>query len=256
MEEYEPHVVAGNVIYAGVDYEAIVREAEKEADVILWDGGNNDFPFFRPDLAITLVDPHRPGHEIGYYPGEVNLRTADVVVVNKIDSADPAGVAAVRANITAVNPGAAVVSANSALRLDDPSAVAGKRVLVVEDGPTLTHGGMKIGAGTVAAQRYGAASLVDPRPYLVGRLQETFATYPDIGTLLPAMGYGPEQLADLEATIAATPADAVVIGTPIDLARVIRIAKPHTRVFYDLEEIGTPNLEGILGEFLARRGLA
>jgi predicted GTPase len=259
MEEYEPHVVRGNVIYAGVDYAAILKAAEKDrggCDVIVWDGGNNDFPFFRPDLAITLVDPHRPGHEIGYYPGEVNLRTADVVVVNKIDSADPAGVAAVRANITAVNPGAAVVSANSALRLDDPSAVAGKRVLVVEDGPTLTHGGMKIGAGTVAAQRYGAASLVDPRPYLVGRLQETFATYPDIGTLLPAMGYGPEQLADLEATIAATPADAVVIGTPIDLARVIRIAKPHTRVFYDLEEIGTPNLEGILGEFLARRGLA
>jgi predicted GTPase len=259
MEEYEPHVVRGNVIYAGVDYAAILKAAEKDrggCDVIVWDGGNNDFPFFRPDLAITLVDPHRPGHEIGYYPGEVNLRTADVVVVNKIDSADPAGVAAVRANITAVNPGAAVVSANSALRLDDPSAVAGKRVLVVEDGPTLTHGGMKIGAGTVAAQRYGAASLVDPRPYLVGRLQETFATYPDIGTLLPAMGYGPEQLADLEATIAATPADAVVIGTPIDLARVIRIAKPHTRVFYNLEEIGTPNLEGILGEFLARRGLA
>ncbi|MBM3695685.1 MAG: GTPase, partial [Actinobacteria bacterium] len=211
MEEYEPHVVRGNVIYAGVDYEAILRAAETDpdgCDVIVWDGGNNDFPFFRPDLAVTLVDPHRPGHEIGYYPGEVNLRTAHVVVINKIDSADPAGVAAVRENIAAVNPGAAVVSANSALRLDDAALVAGKRVLVVEDGPTLTHGGMTIGAGTVAAQRFGAATLVDPRPYLVGRLQETFATYPEIGTLLPAMGYGEQQLADLEATIAATPADA------------------------------------------------
>ncbi|MBN2113544.1 MAG: GTPase [Acidimicrobiia bacterium] len=257
MEEYEPHIVRGNVIYAGVDYEAILRAAETDpngCDVIVWDGGNNDFPFFRPDLAITLVDPHRPGHEIGYYPGEVNLRTADVVVINKIDSADPAGVAEVRENIAAVNPGAAVVAANSALRLENPSVVAGKRVLVVEDGPTLTHGGMIIGAGTVAAQRFGAASLVDPRPYLVGRLQATFETYPEIGTLLPAMGYGEEQLADLEATIAAVDAEAVVIGTPIDLARVIRIDKPHTRVFYDLEEIGTPNLEGILGEFLAKRG--
>jgi predicted GTPase len=259
MEEYEPHVVRGNVIYAGVDYEAILRAAEGDpngCDAIVWDGGNNDFPFYRPDLAITVVDPHRPGHEIGYYPGEVNLRTADVVVINKIDSADPAGVATVRANIAAVNPTAAVVSANSALRLDDPSAVAGKRVLVVEDGPTLTHGGMKIGAGTVAAQRFGAAALVDPRPYLVGRLRETFATYPGIGTLLPAMGYGPEQLADLEATIAATPADAVVIGTPIDLARVIRIDRPRTRVYYDLEEIGTPDLAGLIGEFLVRRRLA
>ncbi|MCU0280694.1 MAG: cyclic 2,3-diphosphoglycerate synthase [Acidimicrobiia bacterium] len=258
MEEYEPHVVRGNVIYAGVDYEAILRAAEADpggCDVIVWDGGNNDFPFFRPDLAITVVDPHRPGHEIGYYPGEVNLRTADVVVINKMDSAPAAGVASVRANIAAVNPGATVIGANSALRLDDPSVVAGKRVLVVEDGPTLTHGGMKIGAGTVAAERFGAAALVDPRPYLVGRLRETFTTYPEIGTLLPAMGYGPEQLADLEATIAATPADAVVIGTPIDLARVIRIDRPRARVFYDLEEIGTPNLAGLLGEFLARHGL-
>ncbi|MFH1329488.1 MAG: cyclic 2,3-diphosphoglycerate synthase [Actinomycetota bacterium] len=258
MEEYEPHVVRGNVIYAGVDYEAILRAAEQDpagCDVIVWDGGNNDFPFYRSDLAITLVDPHRPGHEIGYYPGEVNLRTADVVVINKIDSAPAAGVAAVRANIAAANPGAAVVSADSALRLDDPSVVAGKRVLVVEDGPTLTHGGMKIGAGTVAAQRFGAAALVDPRPYLVGSLRETFETYPDIGTLLPAMGYGEEQLADLEATIAATEADAVVIGTPIDLARVIRIDKPRTRVYYDLEETGTPDLDGLVGEFLRRHGL-
>jgi predicted GTPase len=258
MEEYEPHIVRGNVIYAGVDYEAILRAAESDpdgCDVIVWDGGNNDFPFYRPDLAITLVDPHRPGHEIGYYPGEVSLRTADVVVINKIDSAEGAGVAAVRANVAAVNPGAAVISANSALRVNDPSLIAGKRVLVVEDGPTLTHGGMTLGAGTVAAQRFGAAALVDPRPYLVGLLRETFATYPDIGTLLPAMGYGDEQLADLEATIAAVEADTVVIGTPIDLARVIRIEKPHTRVFYDLEEIGSPNLTEILGEFVRRHGL-
>ncbi len=257
MEEYEPHIVRGNVIYAGVDYEAILRAAETDpdgCDVIVWDGGNNDFSFYRPDLAITLVDPHRPGHEIGYYPGEVSLRTADVVVINKIDSADPAGVATVRTNVAAVNPGALVVSANSALRVDDPSLITGKRVLVVEDGPTLTHGGMQIGAGTVAAQRFGAAALVDPRPFLVGRLRETFAAYPHIGTLLPAMGYGEEQLADLEATIAATEADTVVIGTPIDLARVIRIQRPHTRVFYDLEEIGTPNLTGILGEFVRRHG--
>jgi len=258
MEEYEPHIVRGNVIYAGVDYEAILRAAETDpdgCDVVVWDGGNNDFSFYRPDLAITLVDPHRPGHEIGYYPGEVSLRTADVVVINKIDSADPAGVATVRANVAAVNPGATVISANSALRVDDPSLIAGKRVLVVEDGPTLTHGGMQIGAGTVAAQRFGAAALVDPRPFLVGRLRETFATYPGIGTLLPAMGYGEEQLADLEATIAATEADAVVIGTPIDLARVIRIEKPHTRVYYDLEEIGSPNLTEILGAFVRRHGL-
>ena len=258
MEEYEPHIVRGNVIYAGVDYEAILRAAETDpdgCDVILWDGGNNDFSFYRPDLAITLVDPHRPGHEVGYYPGEVSLRTADVVVINKIDSADPAGVATVRANIALANPDATVISSNSSLRVDDPSLIKGKRVLVVEDGPTLTHGGMKIGAGTVAAQRYGAAALVDPRPYLVGRLRETFETYPEIGTLLPAMGYGDEQLADLEATIAATEADAVVIGTPIDLARVIRIDRPHTRVYYDLEEIGSPNLTEVIGRFVQQRGL-
>ena len=258
MEEYEPHIVRGNVIYAGVDYEAILRAAETDpdgCDVILWDGGNNDFSFYRADLAITLVDPHRPGHEVGYYPGEVSLRTADVVVINKIDSADPAGVATVRANVAIVNPDATVISANSTLRVDDPSVIAGKRVLVVEDGPTLTHGGMQFGAGTVAAQRYGAAALVDPRPYLVGRLQETFATYPEIGILLPAMGYGDEQLADLEATIAATEADAVVIGTPIDLARVIRIDRPHTRIHYDLEEIGSPDLAEVLDRFVDHHGL-
>jgi predicted GTPase len=258
MEEYEPHVVRGNVIYAGVDYEAILRAAEKDpkgCDVIVWDGGNNDFSFFTPDLQITVADPHRPGHELRYYPGEVSLRMADVVVINKIDSADRVGIETVRANIAKVNPGAVVIDAASTLRIDDPSVVRGKRVLVVEDGPTLTHGEMKIGAGVVAARKYGAASLVDPRPYLVGSLAETFRTYPEIGALLPAMGYGEQQLRDLEATIEETDADSVVIGTPIDLARVIKITKPKTRVHYDLQEIGTPDLAEVLGRFLADRRL-
>nr|MDJ0960950.1 GTP-binding protein [Acidimicrobiia bacterium] len=258
MEEYEPHIVRGNVIYAGVDYEAIVRAAEEDprgCDVIVWDGGNNDFSFYAPDLTITVVDPHRPGHELSYYPGEVNLRTADVVVINKIDSADPEGVATVRANIAAVNPSARVINAASAVRLADPSVVEGKRVLVVEDGPTLTHGGMKIGAGVVAARAHRAAEFVDPRPYLVGKLRETFEIYPDIGTILPAMGYGEEQLRDLEATINATDCDAVVIGTPIDLTRVVSIDKPTTRVFYDLEEVGEPNLDTLVDEFIAAHGL-
>jgi predicted GTPase len=258
MEEYEPHIVRGNVIYAGADYEAIIRAAENDpdgCDVIVWDGGNNDFSFYKTDLAITVVDPHRPGHELGYYPGEVNLRTADVVVINKIDSADLAGIETVRANIAATNPTAKVVDAASTLRLDDPSVVEGKRVLAVEDGPTLTHGGMKIGAGVVAAAKYGATEFVDPRPYLVGKLKETFEIYPNIGTILPAMGYGEEQLKDLEATINATDCDAVVVGTPIDLARIVKIDKPNTRVFYDLQEIGQPDLEGILGEFVDKHGL-
>ncbi|HAJ99736.1 MAG TPA: GTPase, partial [Bacteroidales bacterium] len=213
MEEYEPHVVRGNVIYAGVDYEAILKEAEKEADVILWDGGNNDFPFFKPDLMITVVDPHRPGHELSYYPGETTLRLADVVVINKMDSAGPEGIQAVRENIMKVNPTAVVIDGASPLVVDKPGLIKGRRVLVVEDGPTLTHGHMKIGAGTVAAQKYGAAELVDPRPFVVGRLAETFAIYPNIGTLLPAMGYGKQQIADLEATIYKTECDAVVIAT-------------------------------------------
>ncbi|MCB2223874.1 MAG: GTPase [Actinobacteria bacterium] len=257
MEEYEPHIVRGNVIYAGVDYEAILRAAEDDpggCDVIVWDGGNNDFSFYETDLQLTVVDPHRPGHELSYYPGEVNLRLADVVVINKMDSAPPEGIAEVKANIAAVNPTAVVVEADSAVTIADPSIVAGKRVLVVEDGPTLTHGGMKIGAGTVAARRAGAAELVDPRPYLVGTLRETFETYPDIGTILPAMGYGAEQLADLEATIAATDADAVVVGTPIDLARIVRIDKPATRVTYDLAERGDVDLEAILTGFVAEHG--
>jgi predicted GTPase len=259
MEEYEPHIVRGNVIYAGVDYEAILRAAEDDpagCDVIVWDGGNNDFSFFKPDLQITVADPHRPGHELRYYPGEVNVRMADVVVINKVDSADPEGVATVRANITALNPEAVIVEASSTVRIDDPEIVRGKRVLVVEDGPTLTHGGMKIGAGVVAALRHGARELVDPRPYLVGRLCETFEIYPDIGTILPAMGYGEEQLRDLEATINATDCDAVVIGTPIDLSRIVDIKKPNTRVFYDLEEVTKPDLTDLLGGFVEEHGLA
>jgi predicted GTPase len=258
MEEYEPHVTRGNVIYAGVDYEAIVRAAEADpdgCDVIVWDGGNNDFSFYEADLAITVADPHRPGHELGYYPGEVSLRMADVVIINKMDSAPPEGVTAVKANIAEVNPGATIVEANSKVTIADPSVVAGKRVLVVEDGPTLTHGEMKIGAGVVAAERNGAVEFVDPRPYLVGKLQETFEIYPDIGTILPAMGYGAEQLADLEATINNTDADAVVIGTPIDLARIVDIDKPNTRVTYDLEEIGDTDLTGILDGFIDEKGL-
>jgi predicted GTPase len=258
MEEYEPHVVRGNVIYAGVDYEAILREAENDpdgCDVIVWDGGNNDFPFTESDLHITLVDPHRPGHELSYYPGEVTLRMADVVIINKIDSADLAGIETVRRNIAQVNPEAVVIDAASTLDIDDPSVIKGKQVLVVEDGPTLTHGEMKIGAGVVAAQKFGAAGLVDPRPYTVGRLAETFAIYPDIGTLLPAMGYGEQQLKDLEATINRTECDAVVIGTPIDLSRIIQIEKPATRVYYNLQEIGRPDLNDVLDEFVQRQGL-
>ena len=257
MEEYEPHVVRGNVIYAGADYEAIVRAAENDpdgCDVIVWDGGNNDFSFYQTDLMITVVDPHRPGHELRYYPGEVNLRTADVVVINKIDSADLAGIETVRTNIEALNPDAVVIDAASVLAIDDPDVVRGKRVLAVEDGPTLTHGGMKIGAGMVAARKYGAAEFVDPRPWLVGTLADTFTTYPDIGPLLPAMGYSAEQLSDLAKTIDAVDCDSVVIGTPIDLSRIITIAKPHTRVHYDLFEIGKPDLASVLSEFVTGLG--
>jgi predicted GTPase len=258
MEEYEPHVVRGNVIYAGVDYEAILRAAEEDpdgCDVIVWDGGNNDFPFYNPDLAITLVDPHRPGHELNYYPGEVTLRLADVVVINKIDSADLAGIEKVRENVNKIVPDAVVVDAASTLDMDDPSVVKGKKVLVVEDGPTLTHGEMKYGAGMVAAKKFGAAEFVDPRPYAVGKLAGTFETYPDIGVLLPAMGYGEQQLKDLEATINKTDCEGVVIGTPIDLSRIINIKKPHTRVYYNLQELGRPNLTGVLEEFIKEQKL-
>ena len=255
MEEYEPHVVRGNVIYAGVDYQAVLRAAEydpKGCDVIVWDGGNNDFPFYKPDLHVTVVDPHRPGHEMSYYPGNVTLRLADVVVINKIDSADPEGIDTVRRNVAAVNPKAVVVDAASVLAMEDPAVVRGRQVLAVEDGPTLTHGEMKIGAAVVAARKFGAAGFVDPRPYLVGRLKETFQTYPGIGTLLPAMGYGKRQLGDLEATINRTPCDAVVVGTPIDLSRIIKIKKPNTRVFYHLQEIGKPDLADVIEGFLRK----
>jgi len=258
MEEYEPHVVRGNVIYSGVDYEAILREAEndpKGCDVVLWDGGNNDFSFYVPDLMITVADPHRAGHELEYYPGEVTLRLADVVVINKIDSASPENIQKVRENIEKVNPKARVVDAASPIRVDDPSVIKGKRVLVVEDGPTLTHGEMKIGAGVVAARKFGAEEMVDPRPFLAGKLQETFQTYPGIGSLLPAMGYGKEQLRDLEATINRTECDAVVIGTPIDLNRIIKINKPTTRVYYDLQEIGKPDMEDVIDDFLQKHYL-
>ena len=256
MEEYEPHVASGNVIYAGVDYEAILRQAENDpagCDVILWDGGNNDFPFYKPDLMITVVDPHRPGHELCYYPGEVTLRLADVAVINKIDSADYANIQAVRGNIAKVNPGAVVIDAASTISVDAPEVIKGKKVLVIEDGPTLTHGEMKIGAGVVAASRFGASEIVDPRSYTVGRLTETFNIYPDIGIVLPAMGYGEQQMKDLAATIEKTPCDSVVIATPIDLGRVIEIRKPHTRVKYDLQEIGKPTLDDVIGDFLDRR---
>ncbi len=258
MEEYEPHVVRGNVIYAGVDYEAILRAAEQDpdgCDVILWDGGNNDFPFYKPDLNITVVDPHRPGHELTYYPGEVTLRMADVVVINKMESASPEGIQTVRESIQKVNPKAIVIDGASPIKVDDMSVIKGKRVLVVEDGPTLTHGEMKIGAGTVAAQKFGAAELVDPRPFLVGKLAETFQIYPNIGTLLPAMGYGEQQLKDLETTINNVDCDGVVIGTPIDLNRIVKINKPNTRVYYDLQEIGFPNLDEVLTDFVAKNEL-
>lgn len=258
MEEYEPHVVRGNVIYAGVDYEAILRAAEQDpdgCDVVLWDGGNNDFPFYKPDLNVTVVDPHRPGHELKYYPGEVTLRLADVVVINKMDSAGPEAIQTVRESIAKVAPKAIVIDGASPIKVDDPSIIKGKRVLVVEDGPTLTHGEMKIGAGTVAAQKFGAAELVDPRPFTVGKLSETFRIYPNIGTLLPAMGYSDQQLKDLETTINNTICDAVVIGTPIDLNRLVKINKPNTRVYYDLQEIGFPNFEGILDDFVTKHNL-
>lgn len=255
MEEYEPHVVRGNVIYAGVDYEAILRAAENDpdgCDIILWDGGNNDFPFYKPDLNIIVVDPHRAGHELNYYPGEVNLRQADVVIINKIDTAGPEGIQQVRQNIAKVNPDAVVIDAASPITVDDPSLIRGKKVLVVEDGPTLTHGQMTIGAGTVAAIKFGAAECIDPRPYTVGKLSETFEIYPKIGSLLPAMGYGDQQIQDLEDTINNAECDSVVIGTPIDLSRVINITKPSTRVYYDLQEIGYPDLGIVLEDFLEK----
>jgi predicted GTPase len=250
MEEYEPHIVQGTIIYAGVDYEAILRQAEKEADIVVWDGGNNDMSFYKPDLTITVVDPHRPGHEISYYPGETNVRLADVIVVNKVDSASRENVDKVLANVAAVNPKAIVVQAHSPISVDDPEAIRGRRVLVIEDGPTVTHGEMRFGAGTLAAQKFGAKEVIDPRPFAVNSIAETYRKYPNIGILLPAMGYGEEQMRDLEKTIELVPCDSVVIGTPIDLRRVIQIRKPSTRVTYSLDEITKPDLPEILQKFL------
>jgi len=250
-EEYEPHIDRGGVVYAGVDYELILREAEKEADVILWDGGNNDLPFYRPDLHIVVADPHRAGHELAYYPGEANVRMADVVVINKIDTADFEDISTVRRNVRSINPSAVIVEAASPITVEDPKEIRGKKVLVVEDGPTLTHGGMSFGAGTVAAQRFGAAETVDPRPYAVGSIKETYDKYPTIGPLLPAMGYGPQQVKELEETINATPCELVVVATPIDLRRVARIDRPCDRVRYELQEIGQPTLEDPVREMFA-----
>lgn len=255
MEEYEPHITRGNVIYSGVDYQAILDAAENDpdgCDVILWDGGNNDFPFYKPDLMVTVVDPHRPGHELTYYPGEATLRLADVAVINKIDSAGPENIKQVRDNIWKINPDCTIIDGASPLSIDKPELIRGKKVLVVEDGPTLTHGDMKIGAGTVAANKCGAAELVDPRNYAVGKLKETFEIYPEIGTLLPAMGYGKQQIKDLEATIENTPCDSVVIATPIDLSRIVKINKPTVKIGYELQEIGTPDFEMILDDFIKK----
>ena len=250
MEEYEPHIVRGFVVYAGVDYKAILDQAEEEADVILWDGGNNDLPFYKPDLFIVVADPHRAGHEMSYFPGESNLRMADVVVINKMDSARQEDVAKLKKNIDAVNPGATVIEANSPVSVDDSEIISGKRCLVIEDGPTLTHGEMKFGAGTVAAEKFGAVEIIDPRPWIVGTIADTFEKYPAIGKVLPAMGYGGQQVKDLEATINAVDCDVVVIGTPIDLRRIISIDKPSVRVTYDLAEIGSPDLADVLKPFL------
>jgi predicted GTPase len=251
-EEYEPHIANGILVFAGVDYEEILREAEKEADVIVWDGGNNDIPFYHPDLHIVVVDPHRPGHELTYYPGEANLRMADVIIINKVDTASPENIETVRKNITAANPNALTIEASSPITLDKPEEVRGKRVLVVEDGPTLTHGNMAYGAGVIAARKLGAAEIVDPRPYAVGSIVEAFKKYTHLGTLLPALGYGKEQIRELEETINRTPCDVVLIGTPIDLRRVLHINKPAVRAQYNLEELGAPSLEDVLKKRLQK----
>ena len=249
-EEFEPHIDNGIVVYAGVDYEIILRQAEEEADVILWDGGNNDIPFYFSDLHIVVVDPHRAGHETSYHPGETNLRMADIAIINKIDSADPAKVEAVKKNTAGNNPEAKIIMANSPITVEQPETVKGKKVLVVEDGPTLTHGGMAFGAGVIAAKKTGAGELIDPRPYVVGSIKDTFAKYTHLSKLLPAMGYGKTQIEELEQTINNSPAEMVVIGTPIDLRRVMSLKKPAVRVKYELEEVGTPQLAGLLAKVL------
>ena len=245
-EEYEPHIDAGTIVYAGVDYEKILRQAEAEADVVLWDGGNNDFCFYRPDLSIVVVDPHRAGHERLYYPSGVNLRTADVVVINKVDTASLNDVHFVRENVLTMNEDATIIEAASPIQVDDPTVIRDKRVLVIEDGPTLTHGGMEYGAGVIAARRFGAEEIIDPRPFTVDSIAETYRKYPKIGRLLPAMGYGDDQVRDLQETVNRTDCEAVVIGTPIDLGRLLTFNVPTTRVRYELQEIGLPNLEKII----------
>ncbi len=252
MEEYEPHIVSGTIIYAGVDYGAILRQAEQEADVIVWDGGNNDSSFYKPDLTITVVDPHRPGHEATYHPGATNVHLADVIVVNKVDSAPRENIDAVIARVRSMNPRAIIVEGASPITVEEPGLLAGKSVLVVEDGPTLTHGEMAFGAGTIAAQKFGAREIIDPRPYAVRSIARTFEKYPKTGMLLPAMGYGTKQMKDLEETINRVPCDTVVIGTPIDLRRVIKIRKPSTRVTYALDEVTKPDLAEILKKFLRK----
>jgi predicted GTPase len=251
-EEYEPHINNGVIVYAGVDYEVILRQAEKEADVIIWDGGNNDLPFYDPDVLITVVDPHRPGHELSYYPGKTNLLMADIVVINKIDTAPIEGIREVRESVRYFNPEAIMIEAASPISVDKPEIITGKRVLVVEDGPTLTHGEMTYGAGVVAASKFGAAELVDPRPYTVASITETFQKYPEIGTLLPAMGYSPKQIRDLEKTINRTKADSVIIATPIDLRKLVKINKPTAMVRYELQEIGQPDLNSALRQLMLK----
>ncbi len=253
-EEYEPHLDRGNILYAGVDYQEILRKAEEDVDIIIWDGGNNDIPFYKPDLHIVVTDPHRAGHEMTYYPGEVNLRMADVVVMNKIDTADLDKVNLLRENIHQLAPDAILIEAASPLTVDNSELIRGKKVLVVEDGPTLTHGEMKYGAGVVAAQKFGAKEIIDPRPYAVGTISQTYQKYPEIGTLLPAMGYGKKQIQELEETINTADCDLVIIGTPIDLTRIIKINKKSIRVKYELQEIGRPNLEEVLSQKIKDRG--
>jgi predicted GTPase len=245
-EEYEPHLKNGNIVYAGVDYEAILRQAEQEADIVVWDGGNNDLPFFRPDVEIVVADPHRPGHELLYHPGEANLRRASCIVINKIDSADKKNIEEVKANIAAVNPKATIIEAASPVTVEDPEAIRGKRVLVVEDGPTLTHGEMAYGAGVIAARRFGASEIVDPRPWAVGSIAQAFRKYPGIGALLPAIGYGEKQMDELRQTIEKVECDLVLIATPIDLRRAIHFIRPALRVTYELQEIGKPDLDDVL----------
>jgi predicted GTPase len=252
-EEYEPHILSGNTVYAGVDYERILNEAENEADIIIWDGGNNDLPFYQSDLRIVVTDPHRPGHELRYHPGETNLRMANVVIINKVDTADPENVKIVRKNVTSVNSEATIVEAASPITVDKPELVVGKRVLVVEDGPTLTHGQMSYGAGALAAKKLGAKELVDPRPYAVGSIAKTFEKYPHLSSVLPAVGYSSEQIRELEQTINAIPCDTVLVGTPIDLRRFLNFTKPSVRATYELQEIGTPTLAEILENFFSKR---